>query len=98
MMTSRERVKRVFQFEIPDRIPIYDLVQKGVYPEGDFDIALLNDVNIKKPEVKDKFKMKPIMDPFEDISCALGLEYLLERIAKEPESVGRTKKESGSKL
>ncbi len=86
-MTSRERVKKVFNFEEPDRVPVYDLVGHGVYPEDDFDIALLDHTDTEESRSKNKFRMLAAIDPFEDLSCTFGLEGLLEKIAKDPVSV-----------
>ncbi len=96
-MTSKERVTKVFNFEIPDRIPIYDLIHDGFYPRNDFDIVLLDETNYKQIDIEHKFKMRAIMDPFEDLSCAFGLEHLLERIAKDPILVFNEFKRSADK-
>jgi len=98
-MTSKERIKRVFNFERPDRIPTYDLIQSEMYPEDyfDFDIALLGSRDTEASGSKNKFRMLVAIDPFEDLSCAFGLEGLLEKIAKDPVSVFDEFKKSAAK-
>lgn len=100
-MTSKERIKRVFNFEKPDRVPTYDLVQTEMYPEDyfDFDIALLGPRDTEESRSKNKFRMLAAIDPFEDLSCAFGLEALLEKIAKDPVSVfGEFKKSASNSI
>lgn len=100
-MTSKERIKRVFNFERPDKIPAYDLVQNGMYPADsfDFDIVLLGRRDTEGAKSKNKFRMLTAIDPFEDLSCAFGLEPLLEKIAKDVASVfGEFRKSAGKTI
>ena len=96
-MTSKERIKKVFNFEKPDRIPVYDMFQNGLRSEYDFDIQILNSSNVSTQKGKDTFNMLPLMDPFEDLSNTFGLEELLLRIGKNPEEVYYEFKKSTSK-
>ncbi len=98
-MTSKERIKKVFNFERPDRIPTYDLIQSKMYPEDyfDFDIVLLGCRDTEESRSKNKFRMLVAIDPFEDLSCAFGLESFLQKIAKDPVSVFDEFKRSTSK-
>lgn len=96
-MTSKGRLKKIFNFEIPDRIPMYDLFVDVEYPEDDFDIKLLDCSNVAKCKTEDKFNMLTLMDPFEDLSNAFGLELLLEKIGKDPEGVFYEFKKSTAK-
>ena len=75
-MTSRERVERVLSFEMPDRTPVYDLIQNKTYTEDrfDFDIALSGHRDTEASRPKNKFRMLAAIGPFEDVSCAFGME------------------------
>lgn len=86
-MTSKERVKKLFDNERPDRIPVYDMVESGIDPQCEFDIELLDCACVEPYAREDKFNMVSLMDPFEDVSNAFGLENFLTKIGEDPEAV-----------
>jgi len=100
MMDSKERVKKVFNFELPDRLPVYDLLQNGLNlnPDIDYDIVIVNDLNADGQDVKDKFKMLACVDAFEDLCYTFGLESILWMIGKDAASVGAELKKSTYKM
>lgn len=97
-MTSKERVKKVLNFEKPDRVPIYDLIKDSIGPEFDFDMVLLNENKNVGDAVADKFKLKAAIGPFEDLSHTFGLERLLEEVAKNPAFISKELKKSAYKI
>jgi uroporphyrinogen-III decarboxylase len=90
-MTSRERVKRVFNFKKPDRLPVFDLVcsDSEDYKSLDFDIEIINNAKIDINKTNNKFRMLEVNDPFQALSNIHGLENVLRGIAEEPSNISR---------
>jgi len=97
-MTSKERVKAIFDFKIPDRVALYDLLPEDTYNKCDLDINVINDIKNIGMEESHSFDMLPLMDPFEDLTNAFGLEKLLEKVGKEPDEVSYELQKSSAKM
>lgn len=88
-MTSRERINKILNFEIPDRIGVWDHFCDGVFEDihreeyFDYDIKL---VDSNRPG-NGKFTAFSIQDPFQRACKAFGLEHTLKKMAWHPEDM-----------
>lgn len=86
-MTSRERVKKIFNSERPDQMPVCDIII------GRSELSAYSDINImgspfREGElVPDKFNVIAFNGPFQAAVNSLGLESALLKIMEDPEGI-----------
>jgi len=92
-MTSRERVRQILEFKIPDRIAIWDslpdkTLKRWNKKETDFDFDI----------GKNKFRVFSSSCPFGMAADELTLQKLLEDIAKDPKGISSILKNNTDRI